>query len=215
MSRGARESRVKTPRTRRCIASGETAHEASLIRVVAGPDGVIVPDIAAKLPGRGAWISAGREAVAIAIRRKAFQRAFEGPVTVPEGLADEIERQLAARALSILGLARRAGRLAMGYDGARGAITASPSPAWRIEASDGAADGRRKLDQLAHRAAPGLPVAMCFSAAELGAALGRSGVVHLVLSPGPEAAAFGVLMGKLGGFRPVGPQMPDGPAGES
>lgn len=215
MSRGARETRVKTPRTRRCIASGETAHEASLIRVVASPDGMVVPDIAAKLPGRGAWISASREAVATAIRRKAFQRAFEGPVTVPEGLADEIERQLAARALSILGLARRAGRLAMGYDGSRGAITASPPPAWRIEASDGAADGRRKLDQLAHGAAPGVPVAMCFSAGELGAALGRSGVVHLVLSPGPEAAAFGVLMGKLAGFRATGPQTPDGPARES
>lgn len=103
----------------------------------------------------------------------------------------------------------------MGYDAARGAITASPPPAWRIEASDGSADGRGKLDQLARGAAPGVPVAMCFSAEELGAALGRTGVVHLVLAPGPEAAAFGVLMGKLAGFRPVGPQVPVRPARES
>lgn len=215
MSRGARATRVKTPRERRCIASGETAHEASLIRIVAGPDGTVVPDIAAKLPGRGAWISASRDAIAKAVRRKAFQRAFEAPVTVPDGLADQIEEMLAGRALSILGLARRAGRLAMGYDASRGAITATPSPAWRIEASDGAADGRGKLDQLARAAAPGVPVVMCFSAEELGAALGRSGVVHLVLARGPEADAFGVLMGKLAGFRSVGPQVPDRPARES
>lgn len=206
---------MKTLRERRCIASGETVHEASLIRVVAGPDGTIVPDIAAKLPGRGAWISASREAIALAVRRRAFQRAFETPVTVPDGLADEIERQLFERALSILGLARRAGRLAMGYDAARGAITASPSPAWRIEASDGSPDGRRKLDQLAHGAAPGVPVATCFSAEELGAALGRSGVVHLVLARGSEAEAFGVLMSKLAGFRPVELQTPGRPARES
>ena len=215
MSRGARETRVKTPRERRCIASGETAHEDRLIRVVAGPDGNIVPDIAARLPGRGAWITASRAAIETAVRRKAFQRAFEGPVTVPDGLADQVEALLSERALSILGLARRAGRLAMGYDAARGAITASPRPAWRIEASDGSADGRGKLDQLARGAAPGVPVAMCFSAEALGAALGRTGVVHLVLAPGPEAAAFGVLMGKLAGFRPVSPPEPGRPARES
>jgi len=215
VSRGARETRVKTPRERRCIATGETAHEDRLVRVVAGPDGTVVPDILAKLPGRGAWISASREAIALAVRRRAFQRALETPVSVPDGLDDQIETLLAARALSVLGLARRAGRLAMGYDAARGAITGSPSPAWRIEASDGSADGRRKLDQLAHAAVPGVPVVMCFSAEELGAALGRSGVVHLVLAPGPEAETFGVLMGKLAGFRPVSPQKPERPARES
>lgn len=215
MSRGARESRVKAPRTRRCIATGETAHEDALVRLAVTPGGDIIPDIAAKLPGRGAWISASREAFIQAVRRKAFDRAFEGPVSVPEDLAAQVETQLVARALSTLGLSRRAGRLAMGYDASRAAITALPVPAWRIEASDGSADGRGKLDQLARGAAPGLRVAMCFTAEELGGALGRSGVVHLVLAPGPEADRFTVLMDKLAGFRAVVPPVAERPARES
>ena len=57
----------------------------------------------------------------------------------------------------------------------------------------GASDGRRKVDALAFNAAPGLPVLEAFDAETLGAALGRSGVVHLVLAEGPEARRITVL----------------------
>ncbi len=195
---------MKTPRERRCVATGETAHEDALLRVALSPDRVIVPDLAAKLPGRGAWVSASREAVELAVRKKAFFRAFEGPVEIPGDLADLFEGQIRAAILQALGLARRAGRLAMGYDAARQALAAAAKPAWRIEASDGAPDGRRKIDALAHNTAPGLPVLEAFDAETLGAALGRSGVVHLVLAQGPEARRVGILAGKLAGFLPAG-----------
>ena len=41
---------------------------------MAGPDGVIVPDLARRLPGRGVWVDATRVAVSEAVRRKSVSR---------------------------------------------------------------------------------------------------------------------------------------------
>jgi predicted RNA-binding protein YlxR (DUF448 family) len=205
VSRGARTSRVKTVRERRCAVTGEVLGEASLLRVALSPDGQVVPDVSARLPGRGAWVKADRATLEQAAKRKAFHRAFGEPVEVPADLAGLFEAQLEARALSALGLARRAGRLAMGYDAVRLGLQKGPDPAVRIEASDGAADGRGKLDALARAARPGLATVSCFSAEALGAALGRSGVVHLLLAQGPEAQSFKGLVSKLAGFRDLDP----------
>ena len=61
-------------RERRCIATGEVLPEARLIRFVLDPDGSIVPDIAAKLPGRGYWVSAERAAIERAATRRLFAK---------------------------------------------------------------------------------------------------------------------------------------------
>src|SRR5262245_4332364 len=66
----------KSQRERRCIASGESANEADLIRFACGPGGVVTPDVAAKLPGRGAWVRADRASVARAVKQGAFARAL-------------------------------------------------------------------------------------------------------------------------------------------
>jgi predicted RNA-binding protein YlxR (DUF448 family) len=202
MTRGARLSRVKAPRERRCVATGEVLHESRLLRVALAPDNTLVPDIAAKLPGRGGWVSADRASVELAVRKRLFNRAFEGPVDAPADLADQFERLIEQRALSLLGLARRAGRLAMGYDAVRIAVP----PAWRIEAADGAEDGRRKIDQLARAMELAVPVAGCFSAEALGAAVGRTGMVHMALAAGPEADGFAAALMKLSGFRAIDPR---------
>ncbi len=191
-------------REKRCIATGEVKDEAELIRLVIGPGDEVFPDVAAKLPGRGIWVSADREAVEKAAKKGLFNRSAGRAVKVPDGLADLIEAQLEARALSLLGLARRAGAVALGFDAARIALKAG-RPAWRIEALDGAEDGRTKLDRLAQAAWGEIPVASGFTAEQLGEALGRGTVVHGVLTGGSQARAFGVTMGKLHGFRPPAP----------
>lgn len=195
---------TRAQRERRCVASGETRKEEELLRLAIGPDDVLVPDVAAKLPGRGMWISADRQSIDTAIARKAFHRSAGRQVKVPDGLADQFETLLEARALDLLGLARRAGDLALGFDAARLALKAA-RPAWRLEASDGASDGRGKLDRLAAAAWGDIPVAACFSAEQLGAATGRGSVVHGVLLTGAQSAAFDVTMRKLSGFRPLDP----------
>ena len=60
---------------RRCIATGESAPKAGLIRFVVGPDGGIVPDLGERLPGRGIWVGADRDALQKAVDRKLFARA--------------------------------------------------------------------------------------------------------------------------------------------
>ncbi|MEM9899578.1 MAG: DUF448 domain-containing protein, partial [Pseudomonadota bacterium] len=50
-------------RERTCIVTGKKAPGRQLLRFVLAPDGIIVPDLAAKLPGRGVWTLEKREVV--------------------------------------------------------------------------------------------------------------------------------------------------------
>src|ERR1700710_90886 len=61
---------------RTCIVTREKRSKDGLIRFVVSPDRQVVPDIRAKLPGRGAWVLADAATVAMAVKRKAFSRAF-------------------------------------------------------------------------------------------------------------------------------------------
>ena len=45
---------------RTCVVTRAELPQADLIRFVADPDGVIVPDLAQRLPGRGVWVTASR-----------------------------------------------------------------------------------------------------------------------------------------------------------
>ena len=65
---------------RTCIVTRVVQPPEAMIRFVRGPDGSVVPDLRAKLPGRGAWISARRDAVATAVRKNLFRgrRLLEG-----------------------------------------------------------------------------------------------------------------------------------------
>ena len=127
--------------SRRCIASGASRPRDGLLRFVVGPDGALVPDLAESLPGRGLWVSAERAALVKACERGLFARAARRPIVVAPGLIDEIERQLSARTLDVLGLARRAGALVTGFDKVQRAL-AERRVAVLVEASDGARHGR-------------------------------------------------------------------------
>ena len=47
-----------------------------MIRFVADPNNEILPDIAEKLPGRGIWIKANKNALTKAISKKLFLKAI-------------------------------------------------------------------------------------------------------------------------------------------
>jgi predicted RNA-binding protein YlxR (DUF448 family) len=176
-----------------------------LVRFVLGPDNQIVPDVASKLPGRGAWVRASREAVETAVRKNAFARAFKTGLKAPEGLADLTETLLARRVLELLGLARRAGALALGKDLVDSAIRSKRQIAI-IEASDGAADGREKLQGLyLGRWGVPAPTVGCFSQTELGMALGRAHVIHACFVQERLALAWAAEIDRLAGFRAIVP----------
>jgi uncharacterized protein len=190
-------------RIRRCAASGETLPEAELIRFVADLDGVVFPDPAARAPGRGVWVRATREAVDLAIKKNAFARGLKREAKAPADLSDKVAAALRQRCLDIISLAKKAGGIVVGNDQVASFLR-SQEPAWRIEASDGAADGRSKLNGLS-LAWGGVPTAGCFTGAELGMALGRDVVVHALLTPGRLADSWTADIRRLGGFVPLVP----------
>ena len=188
-------------RERRCIVTGEVREDAHLIRFVADPDGNVVPDLAAKLPGRGMWVSTDRATLERAIEKNLFAKAAKSQVKVASDLADRVEALIVARMQGDLGLARRAAELVMGFDNVVRALEAARAPDLLIEACDGAADGRRKISGAAHARGLSLPVIECLTAAELSVALGRENVIHAALKAGALARRLIFEAGRLKGFR--------------
>lgn len=179
--------------------------EERLVRFVLGPEDRIVPDVAAKLPGRGVWVRAERAAIERAVKRGGFARSLKQQAEAPRDLADQVESLLARRCLDLLGLMRRAGALAAGFDKVEAAIRRA-RPHALIEASDGAADGRDKLFRLALGLWGALPhVSAAFAAAEMGVALGRDHVVHAVVLDERMAQRWAAEIGRLSGFRAIVP----------
>ena len=173
---------------RRCIASGRVGPTAPMLRFVADPEGRLVPDLAEKLPGRGAWVTARRDCLETAIRRRLFARALGGPVELPEDLLAGLEAALERRILELIGLCSRAGQAVRGFEKVRAALSAGQA-AVLIQAADASVDGRGKLARLARAVDPALPLLTLSGAVELGRALGREQVVHLALRPGRLAEA--------------------------
>lgn len=181
---------------RRCIVTGERLAKETMVRCVVGPDGVIVPDVGAALPGRGLWLTSRRDIVATAVKKRAFDRAARRSVTIPADLADRIEMLLVQRCREAVGLARRSGKAVAGFEKVGQAIRKG-GVGLLLAASDGAGGGRQKVAAMA----PGLPVMDRLDAAELGAAFGRDHVVHGAIGSGALAARLRVDAARLAGFR--------------
>ena len=191
----------KAMRERKCIVTGEVREEAQLIRFVVSPDGDVVPDIAAKLPGRGIWASADRATLERAIAKNHFSKAAKANVKASAELPALVEKQIVQRMIGDLGMARRSGVLVTGFDNVARAMDAKPAPALLIEASDGAADGRRKVLGMAKARGLELPVLDGLSSAELSLALGKENVIHAALKAGALAERLIFEAGRLAGFR--------------
>jgi predicted RNA-binding protein YlxR (DUF448 family) len=200
-SRLRRDDGGSGSRLRRCIVTGETVPGSRLIRFVAAPDGTVVPDVAAKLPGRGLWVTASRKAVTQAVAKALFARAAKAKVAAGPDLADRAEKALVARMLGDLGIARRSGALVLGFDNVLRALDGARPPLLMVEASDGSGDGKRKLYNAAHARGMKPLLLECLTGAELGLALGRENVIHAAVQPGGLAERLIFDAERLSGFR--------------
>jgi predicted RNA-binding protein YlxR (DUF448 family) len=152
---------------------------------VLDPEKRVVPDLKRKLPGRGVWITAEREAVAKAVKQKSFARGFRQAVTIDPDLAETVEGLLRRAALQDLALANKAGCVVAGFTKVEKAL-AGERRMVLLHAADAAPDGRRKLDRLAGGelgAEDGVPPSLTgFISSELSAALGRNNVMHAAIT---------------------------------
>ncbi|MFO1150139.1 MAG: RNA-binding protein [Alsobacter sp.] len=204
---------------RLCVATRAVKPVEELIRFVVGPGDVLAPDLRHKLPGRGVWVTATREAVGEAVRRRAFGRSLKASVVVPPGLADEIEALLVRWARESLSLANKAGQVASGFAKVEAAI-GSGAVEGVIQARDAAADGVRKIAQALRRRYGErermIPVVDGLESSELGLALGRSHVIHAALMKGSASRACLARFRALERYRGGGPatQPVAGPAAD-
>ena len=178
---------------RTCVLTRRKGTRDRLIRLALGPDGQVGPDVRAKAPGRGAWISVDRTELDAANAKgklkSALTRAFKAKdLKIPADLGDQVERALRQWALDRLGLEARAGTLINGADRIEAAARAGKVHLL-IHAADAREDGRKTLDQ-AWRAGGGEPRGMIFPEQRsiLSMALGRENVVHVALTD-PAAAS--------------------------
>jgi predicted RNA-binding protein YlxR (DUF448 family) len=187
-----------------CAATGVAKPVSEMIRFVLGPDGMVVPDLKRRLPGRGVWVTATRRALADAAKRKVFARSFRREVALPPDFVAATEQLIEQSALDALGMSRKAGKAAIGFAKAEAALAGGGAVAL-INAADGGADGARKLVAVLRReagaAAGRVAVIDAFSSAQLDLALGRSNVVHAALLAGSESDTFVLRTRRLERFR--------------
>jgi len=167
-----------------------------MIRFVVGPERQIVPDLAARLPGRGIWLSARADVLETARTKGAFARAARGQVMVPPDLTSDLKASLARRIGDTLGLARRAGQAVAGFGKAREWLVAGRA-GLVMQASDGSQDERSRFlagwrDKVR--------IVAPLDAAGLGAVFGRDHAVHVVVGAGRLAEMLGIEAGRLAGI---------------
>ncbi|MDZ5700187.1 RNA-binding protein [Chelativorans sp. M5D2P16] len=196
---------------RTCIVTRKTREPEELIRFVAGPDGAVVPDLKRKLPGRGCWVGAEKGLVEKAVARDLFKRALKAPVSAPPDLAERVDALMVSGALGTLGLARKAGAVALGATKVEAAVRGGKAVAV-LHAAEASQDGIRKITAArraaAHVGGEKVPAFKLFSEAEMSLALGATNVIHAaVLDRGPGEAALKRLV-TLAAFRGIAPDIP-------
>jgi ribosomal protein L7Ae-like RNA K-turn-binding protein len=161
------------------------------------PSGELVPDVAARLPGRGLWLTPRREVLESAIARRLFARSARRPVAIPPGLADRIENMLVQRCCDLIGLARRAGLAVAGIEKVRQAVRTEKAGVL-VLALDGAEGGRRKMRSFGRE----IPVVIALTGVEMGTIFGRDYVVNIAIGSGTLGGRVIGVAEKITGFRP-------------
>lgn len=206
LDRGPLRGRREPART--CIVTRTVKPPSAMIRFVLSEDGVVTPDLKARLPGRGAWVSAARADVESAVKRRQFNRAFRTErALAPPDLAERIAEGLRADLRQAIALANKAGCVVAGFAKVEGEIGGRSGVAALIHASDASADGRRKLGAALRRrlgdAIWAVPIIDDLSNAELDMALGRDHVIHAALVTGPGATGCLARWRRLRAFEGV------------
>ncbi len=126
-------------------------------------------------------MSADRLHVEKAVAKNMFARAFKRQVDVSPELAPRIDRILAQSALGAIGLARKAGAVALGAAKVDNAVRGGEA-LLVLHATDASQDGVRKIAQArratAHLGGPEIRAYKLFSEADLSLALGGTNVIH-------------------------------------
>jgi predicted RNA-binding protein YlxR (DUF448 family)/ribosomal protein L30E len=157
--------------------------------------------------GRGAYLCPNRSCVRLALKRRAFQHALRTNIDLPteEDLLRMVRLAALRKIASLLGLARRAGKVAFGLGAAEGAVRGGAARLLLIAAD--APPGKSITLQAAARSVPAL---LLFTQGELGAAFGKEAEVAVAIKD--PHFAHGIL--RYAGRIPLDVESSQGTAGE-
>jgi uncharacterized protein len=187
---------------RTCIVERARKERPFLLRFVLSPQDGVVPDIKGNLPGRGVWVTAKKEAVAEAVKRRAFQRAFRKPVSAAEDLPHQVEELFKRSALERLSICNKAGLVVVGFAKVEEALNRREI-AGLLHAASAAEGGTAKLDRKFAALYSGkdhIAPKNCFTSAEISLATGSSNVIHAGLKEGGAGSAFFEALDRLSGY---------------
>ena len=182
---------------RTCLATGETGSKETMVRFVLSPDGMIVPDVAERLPGRGVWVTATKEALELAVRKQVFARGFKQTVKADAALPAQVERLLRERVLHWLALANKSGEAIIGFTKVEASLKEG-SPALLFLAQDAGASDKQKIQSLAEWR--GIDICSLLARDELARPFGRDDTVHIALLPGGIVRQMQKEIRRLAGF---------------
>lgn len=183
-----------------CVVTRSEGTEDTLIRFARSPDGIVVPDLAAKLPGRGIWVTCSAKTLREALKKQAFARGFEAACTVPDGLVEQVSGLLRKQAVSHLALARKAGAAVQGFTKVEEALRKSAIRVL-LHAQGSGADGVSKLDRLK---GPETVISNSFLPDEMDLAFGRPNVIHAAVTAGGLAERLVIQLQRMTSFEDVG-----------
>lgn len=201
-------------RTRQCIVTRTLLPTSGMIRFVVAPDKAIIPDIVAKLPGRGLWLEASRQTVQAAVKQSLFAKAARQTVLVEPDLDQRVAALLKRRCLERLALIQKSGQIITGFTKLKSALE-NNEIAVLIHAVEAAPDGIKKLAakktaSTRHTNRP-IPVVRSFTGSDLDAALGGSNLTHIGIKSNRQVLFFMTDLARLinyQGDQTVSPRAP-------
>jgi hypothetical protein len=134
---------------RTCVACRRKGAKGEFVKLADTPSGVVL-DYQEKLPGRGAHVCVELSCIKAALDGRPLSRAFKRKSSPPalevivEGIINGAER----KAVSLLGMARKSGNAACGYDAAVEEIKKHPGGVL-VLAGDISENTRKKLKSVA------------------------------------------------------------------
>lgn len=178
---------------RTCALTRRRLPRSELVRFAAAPNGLIVPDLASKLPGRGVWLSCNKDTIASAVAKKVFARSLKRAAYADAGLPDLVESLMLKRLCDALSIVNKAGAVLFGFTKIELALGAD-LPAAILHACDASEAGAEKLDRRyraiaaqAGRLALSIKV---LTTDQLSLAFGRANVVHAAVGSGGATDKF-------------------------
>lgn len=137
---------MKQSTERMCIVTRDKLAADQLIRFVVAPDGMLIPDLKQKLPGRGCWVTAQATYIDQAQKTGLFARSLKTKIEISGDLSQLVDELMSKSTLGMINMARKAGQFITGSSKVDHAVRNGEALGC-FHSTDAAHDGVRKINQ--------------------------------------------------------------------